>query len=1093
MGISTTEMDGAGAPRPEQRGGGVGPGTEPQSIAPPKPPPKPRTRAPRKPRAPPKSAKTAESAEGEGEMADETALSAEREQSDANLDGSGQGEHPPSPPSIIRSRREVKNLLGDVDHITIESDDNKVDNEGGATRRSSRVARKADNSKGTVAKTKGSKRGGGNVSNRRKKKVDTEGGDSASSEGVDILAEPDTPAKQLHPPSIPDSTEREDKTDKQLSLDKQEIRKGEVQNDDDSGPSKSSPVIPMGSLARHSGRVPSSIDSSRRAEAFDGPDIGRDLRDQSDDFWPDFRPESIHEIDESPVSSAEREVRNVHHSVSGRFSDSRRRSRSLPPEFDDRDPFVSGTRIQNKMGEDRVNAEEAVRTSGLAVGPRERHSIAPPRQIEESEELPQRIYQSYKEIEEGYGQNVGSARINYDRGVIRKAPHASVTASSNPSIERGRELGKASVPIRIGDQPPQRVTKEPRRLERGDTVQSEARANLDHRRIEARVGGQFEQGRETVQSQSAVDAQRPDRGIRDDPRRGSSNRGRHSHRYEYQCLRDFSSLEEHKSFRTRRVSSVLGRCEDNSIEDRQFSLLLLPKQARRDEVVDDAKDCGKDLGLAEEKKDSPNSRIRTGSREHVSRRRLSYSGISRYERLEVEPNVLRDSESHVGSVDHRPILLGDKLPATALLHVHPRRGSSSYERVFDSLVGGESVGEPSVVIDQSNPQQNAERGSRVSALCTGLDGTELVPNSITLTSGLPDTSSTFGQLVPAPIDFEHEWNRTTELGSDSPMAIIRQSLEHKGIPRQVIEVVVQHGWREKTKLWLFPKCREYKLWCEGRHIDPFSPNHAVALQYLNELREKGMSIAVLEKHRSAISCLWYGQSSENNLGDVPIVRKYFKGLREKDQSEKAVEKEKEVKILNHHELRRHITSVNPTNIANLRTLGAKLAVLLIILTKARPADLVKIIRESILLDNVVKFTISLPKETSRSKSKIRSVQIEPPHANETKKWIDAYLQRTKESKCPFLFVKSDKIDEVIRSNTINSWCRTVFDEVGWSDVRATPYTLIKSVTTNELRRGKNIKRVVGTRWKKDQTCLKYYDLRGSAKNAIAQKVSSIQA
>ena len=108
------------------------------------------------------------------------------------------------------------------------------------------------------------------------------------------------------------------------------------------------------------------------------------------------------------------------------------------------------------------------------------------------------------------------------------------------------------------------------------------------------------------------------------------------------------------------------------------------------------------------------------------------------------------------------------------------------------------------------------------------------------------------------------------------LSLIRQSLVSKGISSQP-QGTIPNSWRSGTKKQYKVYLDKWQLYAIQWDVDPLHPTLNHALNFLQELYEKGLGYGCINTARSALSSLIILDGSMT-VGMHPLVQRFVKGV-----------------------------------------------------------------------------------------------------------------------------------------------------------------------------------------------------------------------
>ena len=86
------------------------------------------------------------------------------------------------------------------------------------------------------------------------------------------------------------------------------------------------------------------------------------------------------------------------------------------------------------------------------------------------------------------------------------------------------------------------------------------------------------------------------------------------------------------------------------------------------------------------------------------------------------------------------------------------------------------------------------------------------------------------------------------------------------------------SWRHSTKKQYATYIKRWFQYCNEHQYNPLTSPVQIAIQFFTLLFEKGLSYSCINTARSALSCIFQLSDSDFNFGNLPIVRRFVRGI-----------------------------------------------------------------------------------------------------------------------------------------------------------------------------------------------------------------------
>ncbi len=106
---------------------------------------------------------------------------------------------------------------------------------------------------------------------------------------------------------------------------------------------------------------------------------------------------------------------------------------------------------------------------------------------------------------------------------------------------------------------------------------------------------------------------------------------------------------------------------------------------------------------------------------------------------------------------------------------------------------------------------------------------------------------------------------------------IQQQYSQCGFSNSAVEIIMA-AWRDSTKKQYYAHIKKWIEFCSTRNGDPVHPTIAMTLDFLTSLHEKVLSYSSINTARSALLSFCSLPQSELPFGQLPIVKRFMKGV-----------------------------------------------------------------------------------------------------------------------------------------------------------------------------------------------------------------------
>ena len=111
----------------------------------------------------------------------------------------------------------------------------------------------------------------------------------------------------------------------------------------------------------------------------------------------------------------------------------------------------------------------------------------------------------------------------------------------------------------------------------------------------------------------------------------------------------------------------------------------------------------------------------------------------------------------------------------------------------------------------------------------------------------------------------------------SHLSCVRERFLTSGISERSVDIMMA-SWREGTKVQYDTYIRKWVDYCKQAKCDLVSPPVSVAFDFLTSLFDTGLSYSSINTARSALSSVLVIENSKMPFGQLPLVRRFMKGI-----------------------------------------------------------------------------------------------------------------------------------------------------------------------------------------------------------------------
>ena len=153
-------------------------------------------------------------------------------------------------------------------------------------------------------------------------------------------------------------------------------------------------------------------------------------------------------------------------------------------------------------------------------------------------------------------------------------------------------------------------------------------------------------------------------------------------------------------------------------------------------------------------------------------------------------------------------------------------------------------------------------------------------NLVPYAQEIAGTSTNSTETITSNVDYaittgaETSFNEKSNLGY---LSCIREKLQLKVVSEDTIKIILG-SWRDGTKSQYQSLARKWFEFCHQHQCDCVSPSLPLALQFLSDLFNAGLSYSSINTARSMLSSLLCLENNHISFGQIPIVKRFLKGV-----------------------------------------------------------------------------------------------------------------------------------------------------------------------------------------------------------------------
>ena len=287
------------------------------------------------------------------------------------------------------------------------------------------------------------------------------------------------------------------------------------------------------------------------------------------------------------------------------------------------------------------------------------------------------------------------------------------------------------------------------------------------------------------------------------------------------------------------------------------------------------------------------------------------------------------------------------------------------------------------------------------------------------------------------------------------------------------------SWRSSTQKQYATYIKRWFDYCTEHEYNPFDSPVNIAVQFLTSLYEHGLSYSCINTARSALSCIFQLTNNDNSFGDLPIVRRFMRGI---FQLRPALPKYNAV--WNVHKVFDFIRSCQTIDQLSLKDLTLRLTFLLCLLSAQRRQTI-----KALRIDNMditpsaYIFPIVTMLKQSRPGFHQEPIRYEKYVADPRLciySHLKEYIARTKVIRGDTLqlLISHSRPHHAASSETISRWCKQFLGLAGIDTAKYKGHST-RAASTSLLAQSNSVNlsqilRAAG--WSNEQTFRRFYDL-----------------
>ena len=261
-------------------------------------------------------------------------------------------------------------------------------------------------------------------------------------------------------------------------------------------------------------------------------------------------------------------------------------------------------------------------------------------------------------------------------------------------------------------------------------------------------------------------------------------------------------------------------------------------------------------------------------------------------------------------------------------------------------------------------------------------------------------------------------------------------------------------------------------------MDTISPPLNIAINFLAELFNTGISYSALCVARSALSC-YITTGTNITFGNLPEVKRLMKGAFE---TRPVFPHKSKIITWDPHQVLSFLETLSPNKLITLKELSMKLVMLIALCTGQRCQTLHKLnLKDMYLQKSMCTFTITSALKHTRKGHHLKPIQLKSfPHKEDicVINVLHEYIDRTKSLRAKHsdqLFISYQKPYKPVSKDTIARWLKNILDLSGIDTSLYSAHTTRAASCSAVQKIGLPINSILEVAgWSRENTFSKYY-------------------
>lgn len=172
--------------------------------------------------------------------------------------------------------------------------------------------------------------------------------------------------------------------------------------------------------------------------------------------------------------------------------------------------------------------------------------------------------------------------------------------------------------------------------------------------------------------------------------------------------------------------------------------------------------------------------------------------------------------------------------------------------------------------------ENSSKQGRRNIGSAFLDKSKLVPQTATTTSGPPTGDQPQGNAINSAR--VPQTTPSEEKVESFSLSLMRRLYQNRGFYEKAINIVLQ-SWRLSSQNQYDAHINKWLLFCTQRQANQICPGMSVAVEFLTNVYEEGLSYSSITSARCALSAIIdTSDSVHRTFGEHPDVKRFMKGI-----------------------------------------------------------------------------------------------------------------------------------------------------------------------------------------------------------------------